>query len=715
MFLSFRSSASLIVLAMMAAASPVAAQQVDDHSGPNDYHASEDETIVVTGAVTVSRKDVLSGVAVLSGSELDQALRPSLGETLADTPGVSASSFGPNSSRPVLRGLQGERVRVLSNGIGAIDASNTSADHALAINPLLAKRIEVLRGPQSLQYGSAAIGGVVNVIDRRIPTEIPDEPVHLGALAGYGSAADERMVSGSVDLSLGSGWVAHFDGSWIKTGDVRIPGYALTPALRAEALASSQIEEDEAEHESEGHEHGEVDFAANAAVRGRLANSAARTWNLAGGLAYVGDGGSIGIAYSRLDNRYGVPIRYATQHGQGQEAPLLQIRQDRIDARAELKLGGDLLDKLVFRYGFADYSHFEIEQDGTVATSFFNQGMEGRLELVQTARGGWTGASGMQFVLRDFDVVGDESYLPRNETRQIGFFTVQQYQTGPWKLETGLRYESSKLASLPGPAQTRFFAGERSFDTFSASVGAAYDIAPGWKAGLNLSRSERSPAAEELFAFGPHHGTETFEMGNPALRKERAHSVEAILRGGGDRFDIELTAYHSWFDNFIYEARTGGFSDGLPEYQITQADARIYGFEAQADVVLARPGAWTLKAQGMADYVHATIEGAGPAPRIPPLRVKGGLAAHSPKLDLEAEVERVTAQNRTAAFETATPGYTMVNASIAWRPWGRQRPLSLLLSANNLFDVEARRHASLLKDYAPLAGRDIRLTVRLEI
>ncbi len=716
MFIPFRNSASLIaVAAAVLASASVAQAQENDHSGPNDYHASEDEAIIVTGAVTVSRKDVLSGVAVLSGAELDQALRPSLGETLADTPGVSASSFGPNASRPVLRGFQGERVRVLSNGIGAIDASNTSADHALAINPLLAKRIEVLRGPQSLQYGSAAIGGVVNVIDRRIPTEVPDEPVHLGAIAGYGSAANERMASGSVDLSLGSGWVAHFDGSWLKTSDVRIPGYALTPALRAEALASSLIEEDEAVQESEGHEHGEIDFAANAAVRGHLPNSAARTWNLAAGLAYVGEGGSIGVAYSRLDNRYGVPIRFATQIGQGQESPLLQVKQDRIDARAELKLGGELLDKLVFRYGFADYSHFEIEADGTVATSFFNQGMEGRLELAQTQRGGWSGASGLQFVIRDFDVVGDEAYLPRNETRQLGLFTLQQYQAGPWKLEAGLRYERSTLTSLPGPGQAQFFYGTRSLDAFSASVGGAYDLAPGWKVGLNLSQSQRSPAAEELFAFGPHHGTETFEIGDPFLRNERARSVEAIVRGSGDGFDLELSAYHSWFSNFIYQARTGAFSDGLPEYRTTQADARIYGFEVQGDVVLARPGAWTIKALAMADYVHATIDGVGPAPNIPPLRLKGSLSAGSPRFDIETEVERVTAQNRTGAFETATPGYTMVNASIAWRPWGRQRPLSLTLSANNLFDVEARRHASLLKDYAPLSGRDIRLTVRLEI
>jgi iron complex outermembrane recepter protein len=668
--LALRRIALSLLIAGTCLSTSALAQEVED-----SYHDEANQDIVVTGALRVSRQDALSGVAVLTSDELASAMRSSLGETLTDTPGVSATSFGPNASRPVLRGLQGERVRVLSNGIGSIDASNTSADHAPAINPLLAKRIEVLRGPQALQYGSAAIGGVVNVIDRRIPDAVPDEPVHFAAMGGYASATEERSFTASADVALGGGWVGHVDGAWLKTSDMRIGGFALTPALRAEALATSLLPFDPDDPP-------EFDFAANAAVRDKLPNSAARTWSLAGGAAYIGEGGSLGVAYSRLDNRYGIPIRFATTLGAEQEAPSIQIKQDRIDARGEVLLGEGLLEKLAFRYAFADYRHSEIEEDGTIATTFFNQGMEGRLELIQAERGGWTGASGLQFVQRDFDVIGDEAYLPKNETNQLGLFTVQQLQSGPWRFEAGLRYERTRQKSLPGTAQPQFFAGQRRFNAVSASIGAAYDVAPGWKAGVNLSEANRAPAAEELFANGAHHGTETYEVGDPGLRKERARSVEAILRGSGGGYDIELSAYHSWFGNFIYEASTGAIADGLPEFRISQADARLYGFEAQAEVVLARPGSWTIAVEALADYVRATIRGAGPAPRIPPLRVKGGL--------------------------------TLVNAEAVWRPWGSEKMISLVLSANNLLDAVARRHASFLKDYAPLAGRDIRVSVRAE-
>jgi len=700
---------SLIVA--LAAPLPALAQNAAGAGG--DYHAEEDEEIVVTGAIQVSRKDVLSGVAVLAGQDLSESVRPSLGETLAGTPGVSASSFGPSSSRPVLRGLQGDRVRILSNGLGAIDASNTSVDHAPAINPLLAQRIEVLRGPQALQYGSAAIGGVVNVIDRRIPTSVPDEPIHFSAMGGYGSAADERSLAASADLAIGGGWAFHVDGSWLKSNDLRIAGFALTPALRDEALATSLLPEDQQGHTGPDHHHEEIDYAANAAVQGRLPNSAARTWTLSAGLAYIDEGGSIGFSYSRLDNRYGVPIRFATLPGQEQHAPIIQVKQDRIDARAELNLGEGFFDKLSFRYAYADYRHDELD-DGAVESTFLNEGMEGRLELTQNNRSGWTGASGVQFVIRDFDVISDEPYLPRNATEQLGLFTVQQLQAGPLRVEAGLRFERTLQKSSPQEGLTQFYSGTREFDAFSASLGAAFDVAPGWKIGFNLSQAERAPSAEELFASGPHHGTETYEIGDPLLKIERARSVEGILRGSGSGFDIEFTAFHSWFDNFIYASATGGVEDGLPVFTITQADARLYGFEFQAEFDLAKVGPWTFKAEGMADYVRATIVGSGPAPRIPSLRVKGGLRAESPHLDLGVEVEHVTAQERVAQFKTATPAYTLVNLSAAWRPWGAFRPVSITLSANNLFDVEARRHASFLKDYAPLPGRDIRAGVRIE-
>jgi iron complex outermembrane receptor protein len=632
-------------------------------------------------------------VAVVQGADLAQALRPSLGETLAHTPGVSATSFGPTASRPVLRGFQGERVSVLSDGIGAIDVSNTSADHATVINPLLAERVEVLRGPQALLYGSSAIGGVVNVIDRRIPVAVPDEPVHIGALASYGSAANERSLAGSADVPVTRKWVLHADGSYLKSDDLRIGGHALTPSLRAEALANG------------------LDKAAE--VEGKLPNTAAKTWTAGLGAAYIGDGGTIGLAYSHYNSLYGVPIRFATQPGQEQEAPRLSLVQNRIDARAEIDAGGSLLEKIGFRFGYADYRHFELEADGAIGTAFYNQGLEGRLELTQARHGAWRGVTGAQFFTRDFDVQGDEAFLPRSKTAQLGLFTLQQLDLGKLKLEAGARYEHTNVRADPAADQPQFFAGTRRFDAFSGSLGASYNFAGNWRIGFNLSRTERAPAAEELFADGPHGGTEAFEIGDSSLRPERAWNVEAILRGSGDNYSFEASAFHAWFSNFIYEDLTGAVEQGLPVYQTRQADARYYGFEAQGSVTLARWGDAKLTADALADYVHATIAGVGPAPRIPPLRLLGGVQYGTRLFDLRGEIERVWAQNRISAFETATPGCTMVNAELNVRPWGEDRPLSFAVSANNLFDVDARRHASFLKDYAPLAGRDIRVTAKL--
>lgn len=692
---------------LLASAAPALAQETAPPPAPEsaDPHNHPPAEIVVTGVLQGSRLDALSGVAVLQAGKLDQVLRPSIGETLAHTPGVSATSFGPTASRPVLRGLQGERVRVMSDGIGAIDVSNTSVDHAAVVNPLLAQRIEVLRGPQSLLYGSSAIGGVVNVIEKRIPTAIPAEAWHLGAVGTYGSAAKERSLAGTLEVPLPGRFVFHADASYDKADDIRIGGAALTPALRASALQTAR----------DGTGEPDIDYGANAAVAGTLPNTAARTWSLGTGLSYVGENGMIGVSYTRTDSLYGVPVRFAVAPGEDQEAPRISLRQDRIDARAEIRPASGLLESLLFRFAYADYAHAELEPDGSVGTTFLNKGIEARLELKQARSGGWQGASGVQFVNRDFNVIGDEAFLPASGTQQIGLFTVQQFETGPWKLEAGARFEHSALTASPTPAQPQFPSGTKRFDTLSGSLGASLALAPGWRAGINLSCTERAPSAEELFANGPHAGTEAFEIGDPALRPERASSVEAILRGGDADLGFEASAYHTWFTNFIYDDRTGAVEDGLPVYQLRQGSARWYGFEAQGNATLARIGGWKLGAEALADWVHATISGYGPAPRIPPLRVQGTLSLKSEKWDLSAEVERTTAQNRVAPNETRTPGFTTVGASIAWRPWGEDRPLTLLLSGSNLFDVVARRHASYLKDYAPLAGRDVRLTARIEL
>lgn len=680
----------------------VAADTEDTGVDPHDHTSSE---IVVSGALPRNRQDALSGVAVLQGGQLDQAIRASIGETLEKTPGVSATSFGPTASRPVLRGLQGERVRVLSDGIGAIDVSNTSVDHAAVVNPLLAERIEVLRGPQSLLYGSSAIGGVVNVIDRRIPQKVPTEPVHVGAVATYGSAANERSLAGTLEVPLAQHWVIHADASYDKSDDPRIGGYALTPALRADALASAAFPADP---------NAGIDFVANAAVRDTLPNTAARTWTAGAGASYINDGGMIGLSYAHTDSLYGVPVRFATLPGEEQDAPRLALRQDRIDARAMLLAGGSVIDKLTFRFGFANYTHAELGPDGSVGTTFLNKGFEGRLELSQASHGAWQGASGIQYANRAFNVIGEEAFLPKSDTQQLGLFTLQQLDLGAWQLEAGARFEHSVMTARPTASQPQFFAGTRKFESFSGSLGALYGFAPGWKIGLNLTDTRRAPAAEELFANGPHAGTEAYEVGDTALKLERATSIEAILRGQGANYSLEASAYYTWFGNFIYDERNGAVVNGLPVYQNRQADARWYGFEVQGKVTLARFGDWEFNADALADLVHATIANVGPAPRIPPLRLLGGLEVTSRKWDIRGEVERMTAQNRTALNETPTPGFTRVNAEVGWRPWGEDRPLTFTLSANNIFDVTARRHASFLKDYAPLSGRDIRLTARLE-
>ncbi len=676
---------------------PVAAHAQSNPAPAGDsYHREAPAEIIVTAPYQRNQADVLSGTSVLSGEALTRELRPTIGETLARQPGVSATSFGPNASRPVLRGLQGERVRVLTDGIGSFDVSNTSVDHAVAINPLTADRIEVLRGPAALLFGSSAIGGVVNVIDSRIPRQVPTEPIHVDALATYGSAANERSASAAVDVPVTDKVVFHLDGTYGKTDDLDTGGYILSRPLRAQAAASA-----------------DADTRQLADLRGKLPNSQSELWEVAGGAAIVTDTGNLGFSVNHLDNRYGVPIRYSLDGGEAEEVTL-HVQQTRADMRAEVNTGDGLLEKIRLRAGFADYRHDEIEDTGEIGTSFFNQGLEARLELVQAARGGWRGAVGGQMFIRDLNIVGDEKFLPKSETQQFGLFTLQSFDMGAFRAEAGGRYEytvaRAAADALLGNDDIR-----RSFDSFSGSIGGSIGLADNVRFGINASHTERAPSAEELFANGPHAGTQAFEVGNPAFGKEISDGLEATLKGSGDGYSFGLSAYHNWFRNFIYENPTGAVEDDLPVFQYRQADARLWGFEAEASARVARFGETSINLDGLADYTRATIVDRGPAPRIPPLRLLGGIEAQGRMVQVRGEVEHVTRQDRVADLETTTPAYTMVNASVSLRPFGRDSKTTLMVSANNIFDVEARRHASFLKDYAPLAGRDVRVTARLAL
>jgi iron complex outermembrane recepter protein len=676
-------------------------------------HHEESEEIIVTGNY-VRELDVLSGSSVLTGANLLRDVRPQLGDTLARLPGVSSTSFSPGASRPVLRGFQGERVRVLTDGIGSIDVSNTSADHAVTIDPLNAERIEVLHGPAVLLFGSQAIGGAVNVLDRRIPRSVPEGGVHLDVLGAYGSAANERSIGGAADVAIGdNGFVFHLDGSYRNTDDLRVGGFVLAPAVRAEQLA---IAEEELE---EGHLEEAEEALETANRRGRIPNSATEQKTLGAGLALIRDGGSLGFSVSWFDSDYGVPSRPGAGHhhdeeaeeeeageeeGHGAEAVTIGLKQIRADLRGQINVRGGFLDEIRVRLGAADYEHTEFEGE-EVGTVFRTQGMEGRFELVQADRGGWRGASGAQFFQRDFEAVGAEAFVPPNETSQFGLFTLQEIALGGIELEAAGRYERTQVNSTVAGV-------DRSFNAFSAALGAAYEPSERVRLGITLSRAERAPAAEELLSNGPHVATQAFEIGDPNLKKEKSWGIEAYVRAQAGPVRIRASAYANQFDDYIFQTDTGEEEDELPVFQYFQRDARYYGFEAEASADLFQIGGIKVSGDLVADYVRARVKGSGPVPRIPPLRILAGLEAGSDTLTGRVEAEWVADQERVAAFESPTDGHTIVNASVSWRPWGSKRETMLILSANNIFDVDARRHASFTKDFVPLAGRDLRVSAR---
>ena len=662
-----------------------------------DIHTPVSADIVVTGSLTRDRSSLLSGTVVLQGTELTRQIRSTIGETLSRQAGVSSTAFGPNASRPVLRGFQGERVRVLTDGIGSFDVSNTSVDHAVVIDQQLAERIEVFHGPTSLLYGSSAIGGVVNVIDKRIPRAVPDEPVHVDLLGTYASAANERSGGAVVDIPLASNIVAHFDGSYAKTDDLDIGGYVLSPERRAEALASTN-----------------PDVRSLAALRGTLPNSAARTYQFAGGLAVIDDNGDLGFAVSHYDSNYGVPARYDLTTGFGEEVHLA-VKQTRVDARASLQLGDGFFEKLSARYGFADYQHEELSDTNEVNTTFLNKSMEGRLEVAQAKRGPWTGSTGVQFLIRDFNIIGDEAFVPKNTTNQVGVFTLQTLDFGAIKAEASARYEHQSINTILSEFRGQPNAFDRSFDTYSASTGGSVALAQNVRLGFDVSHTERAPSAEELLANGPHGGTQAFEVGDRSFQKEIANGAEAVLRGHGSNYTFEASVYYTRFRHYIYEDQTGAVDadSGLPVFQNRAGAARYYGAEAQGSLTLAHFGDYTFGVDALADYVNAQLlNGLGPVPRIPPFRVLGGVSLNSDRADARLEAEYSAKQDRVSDFETETGSYTLVNASVSYRPFAAQPAVSMVLSANNLFDVDARRHASFLKDFAPLPGRDVRVSVR---
>lgn len=696
-----RLSLTALAIALVPTAAYANEEQGNDPHGK--AHANDDG-IVVVGHPPVDF-NLLNSTSTLEGDKLDVSLRGQLGETLASLPGVSATSFTPGASRPVLRGFDGDRIRVLTDGIGAIDASSVSADHAVVFDALTVDHIDVLHGPAVLLFGGQAIGGAVNALDKRIPRAVPDR-IKLDVLGSYGSAANERAASGAAQFRLGDRWAASVDASWRKSDDLKVPGLVNSPSLRADLL------DEAAEYRADGEPAEAEEYEELANLTGKVPNTAARSTTFGAGLAFIDAGGNLGISVQRQDMRYGLPTRPGAGHhdhggggDHGEELVSIDLGQTRVDLRGAVELGEGLFDSIQVRGAFGDYQHIEFEGD-EVGTTFTGRGFEARADLVQNTKGGWRGRSGVQYFTRNLSIVGAEAFAPTNDVTRFGVFTLQSFRFGPFEIEGAGRYERATVrASSVGFQQT--------YDLWSGAAGASWRFAPGWKLGASYIRGARAPAPEELLSDGLHVATQAYEVGDASFRPETSNGGEVFLRYDGGRYNLSITGYLTDFGSFIAALPTGAEEDDFPVFQYAQGPARFQGFEASAsaNVLDWTDGGLTLDAQ--ADYTHAELKGIGPVPRIPPLRLRGGAEFEFGPLHFRGEVEWNDKQDRVASFEAPVDGFTLVNVSAVWHPMGDEGPLTVSLAANNLFNVSARRAASFTRDFVPLAGRDVRVTAKL--
>lgn len=676
---------------------------VRHHRSAHSQDATADE-IVVAGHPPVDF-GLLASSVTLEGDDLLAQMRGQLGEILARIPGVSATSFAPGASRPVLRGMDGDRIRVLVDGIGTIDASSVSADHAVVFDPLTVDHIDVVHGPAVLLFGGQAIGGAINALDKRIPRMVPQRPQGV-MLGGYGTSARERSISAAMEFPLAERLAIHLDASWRKSGDLRTGGLINSQQLREQLLAES------AHHAEEGETEEAAEFAELAELSSRLPNSSARATTLGAGIAFIDAGGNLGISVQQSDSRYAVPIRPGAGHGHeeamddhGGGSVAIDLRQTRVDLRGALEMGA-FIQSLQLRGAYGDYRHTELE-DGDEGTIFASKGHEFRVDLVQAEQAGWRGRTGFQLQGRKLMTVGPEAFTPDNETSRFGIFTLQSLDLGSgMEAEAAGRYERASVkASRIGFS--------RGFDLWSGAAGLTWQLADGWKLGAHAIRGARAPAPEELLSNGVHVATQAFELGDHDFKRETSTSLEAYLRYAGDGLRFSLTTYSTRFSGFIAALPTGDEVDGLPVFAYGQYPARFLGFEADTRFDAMQWPGGKLALEIAADYTRAKIKGIGPVPRIPPFRLRGGAELELGDLHLHGEMEWNASQKRVATFENPTAGFAVVNFSADWHPGGADRPFTIILQANNLFNVIGRRAASFTRDFVPIAGRDLRLTARI--
>jgi len=657
--------------------------------------ASLPPVTVSASGLQLGANEMTTPVTVLEGDELVRRREATLGETLNSEPGITSSHFGAGASRPIIRGMDGPRVKVLSDGAELHDASTISPDHAVVSEPMLATQIEVLRGPSALLYGNGAVGGVVNVLDGKIPTAIPQKGYEGSAELRANTGA--REGAGAFSLTGGTGNLAvHVEGVARDAGDYRVgKGWAPEGEPTRKVLGSFN-----------------------------------RTDTGSVGLSWVGDRGYLGAAYTRQTAKYGLPghnhsFEGCHTHGnslhcgahEGEEGedghdhdhdaehgdvPVVDLRSERFDIRGELRNPFAGFSALRLRAGVTDYVHDEVE-DGAISTTFKNKAYDTRIELQHEPIAGFKGVIGLQTSQRKFTADGEEAYVEPTITRKLGFFALEEYRLRDWRFEAALRHDRQTAE-----AQTSGI--ERSHNGTSASLGAVWKFTPGYQVGTSFTRASRAPTAEELYAQGLHMATSTYERGNANLKSEISQNIDVSLRktSGDTTFGVSL--FRNRINNYIY-GRTLDEVDGLQLLQYSQADATFTGIEGQVRQRINRNLAVTL----FGDTVRARLaDGGGLLPRIPATRAGVRLDANWQQWEGQVEWVQVARQNRVADFETATPGYGMLNLGVSYNgQLSNGSPWQVYLKANNLTDRLAYAHTSFIKNAAPLMGRNVTVGVKV--
>ena len=612
----------------------------------------------------------------LEGQQLRLKMKSTLGETLSGEPGLSSTYFGPNASRPIIRGLDSERVRILQNGSSSLDASTLSFDHNVPIAPIAVDRVEVIRGPAAILYGGSAIGGVVNVIDNRIATE--RNPLGVtGAVDGQ-YTTNNAGADGAARLNMGleNGVNFHMDGFNRSNGNLRIPGFAHSARQQAADIAA-------------GNPTGAYGF---------LPNTQSDAWGGGLGTSYTTGTGYAGVSYSRYRSNYGTPADENVRIGMDQE---------RADFAGEKRDLGGPLQSVKVKVGYSNYQHTEFDS-GAESQTFTNKGFDVRLEARHAQIGPFEGVIGFQGTKYNFAVLGVDptaTLVPVTYNSNYGIFLFEQAKAGRFTYQFGLRGERAK--SDAEPAVTFPVATSRSFSPKSAAAGVIYDLTKEYALALNLTHTERAPAPAELFSNGPHDATASFEVGNPDIGVEKSNGIDLALRKRSGRVTGSVGVFYNKFQNFIALIPTGAIDPASNSaiFNYVGVPATFMGGEVQGKIRLVDSG-YRIDLRVMSDYTHAQNDLLDqPLPRMPPWRVGAGVDFVQGAFGASLDAVRAFEQNRLAANELPTDGYTLVNASVTYLvKMTAQSRMEMYLKGVNLLNQEIRYSTSVLKDVAPPAG-----------